>query len=159
MFYDKSFATRKISIFIFISLTGKQMTYFTKHDTQCYRSPNINSVWYHKAVPVLQNGCLQYVLYHIERWTVPVLQYCCLQIDHKTVLVLQYCCLHYVLYQIDITVFPGLPEWLLHNAFLCSELSTICVISYWALDCSSSTVLLSTNWSYGCSWTTGMASS
>jgi hypothetical protein len=28
---------------------------------------------------------LQYVLYHIERWTVPVLQYWCLQIDHTVV--------------------------------------------------------------------------
>ena len=181
---------------------------------------------------------LPYVLYHIERWTVPVLHYCCLQIDltfvpglqqwllHNvflcsepsaicvislnvglfqfystavyiicyiklilrlfldysngfcimcfcvpntlpyvlyhiercTVLVLQYCCL-----QIDLTFVPGLQQWLLHNVFLCSEHSTICVISYWTLDCSSSTVLLSTlfvisNWSYVCSWITAMVS-
>ena len=98
---------------------------------------------------------LQYVLYHIERCTVLVLQYCCLQIDltfvpglqqwllHNVfrvpntlqyvlyhierwnVLVLQYCCL-----QIVHTVVPGLKEWFLHNVFLCSEPSAICVISY-----------------------------
>ena len=53
---------------------------------------------------------LQYGLYHIERWTVPGLQYGCLQIDH--------------------TVVPVLKEWFLHNVLLCSEPSAICVISY-----------------------------
>ena len=82
------------------------MCCYAKYDTQCYRSPNINYVLYHKAVPERQEWLLYSVLY---------------QIDHTAIPGLQEWYLYYVLYQIHHTAVAELQAMLLHNVILCCE--------------------------------------